>query len=69
MPGMSKPEGKMELAGMASFVVLVGLVAFLFPAYVLALAAPVTGWIVYRDHEKISRLEKELAAKGYGTKS
>ncbi|MDG6989468.1 MAG: hypothetical protein JRN21_09170 [Nitrososphaerota archaeon] len=65
---MSKPEGKLELVGAVAFLILVGLVAFLFPAYALALFAPVAGWVVYRDHEKISRLEKELAGKGSETK-
>lgn len=60
---MSKNTSNLEMVGIVTFLVVVGLVAFILPEIVLAFFAPVAGWIIYRDHEKIARLEKELAAR------
>lgn len=60
---MSKNSGSLELAGIIAFLVLVGLIAFIVPQIVLAIFAPVAGYFIWRDHDKIAKLEKQLAAQ------
>jgi 4-amino-4-deoxy-L-arabinose transferase-like glycosyltransferase len=44
------------------FLVLLGLIALSEPILVLIFFVPIVGWLIWRDQDRISQLEKRLAA-------
>jgi hypothetical protein len=59
---LSKPGIRMSSITRIIFLVLLGLIALSEPILVLIFFVPIVGWLIWRDQDRISQLEKRLAA-------
>ncbi|HKT21561.1 MAG TPA: hypothetical protein VJR06_02915 [Nitrososphaerales archaeon] len=58
---MSRQPIRISAITRITFLVLLGLIALGFPI-ILFVFVPVLGWFIWRDQDRISQLEKRLAA-------
>ncbi|MDG7008676.1 MAG: hypothetical protein JRN06_10635 [Nitrososphaerota archaeon] len=58
---MSKTPFRVGLITRILFLILVGLISLGYPIIIFAFA-PILGWFIWRDQDRISALEKRLAA-------
>ena len=59
---MSKPQANASVVIRVTFLILMGLVAFLFGFIFMAFFVPVVGWFIWRLNDKVAELEARLGA-------
>ena len=58
---MSKPQANASVVIRVTFLILMGLVAFLFGFIFMAIFVPVVGWFIWSLNDRINELEARLA--------
>ena len=62
MQGVSRRSFRANTVTKVTFLVLIAVVAISEPVLVLVFFVPVVGWMLWRDQDRISELEKRITA-------